>query len=132
MPNSSSLEGKQVMIVDDDQTMRTLLRRMLTRLKIGAALEAAGGDQALQHLERVQAKIDLIICDWNMPGMSGIELFDRVNALKPGLPFLMLTGRADADSVIAAKRAGVHAYIVKPVSSEELKAKMAFLLDKSA
>jgi two-component system chemotaxis response regulator CheY len=67
-----------------------------------------------------------------MPGMSGIELFDRVHKLKPEVPFLMLTGRADAESVIAAKRAGVPAYIVKPISPEELKTKVAYLLVKSA
>jgi two-component system, chemotaxis family, chemotaxis protein CheY len=129
---SASLEGKTVMVVDDDQSMRMLICRMLARLKITNLVEATGGQQALQELERAAAPFDLIICDWNMPGMSGIELFDRVHALKPGVPFLMLTGRADADSVIAAKRAGVPAYVVKPVSPEELKAKVSYLLTKGA
>ncbi|MGO8919943.1 MAG: response regulator [Stellaceae bacterium] len=132
MSGAPSLEGKTVMIVDDDETMRMLIRRMLTRMKIGTLMEAEGGQQALQQLEPAMAGCDLIICDWNMPGMSGIELFDRVHALKPDLPFLMLTGRSDAHSVIAAKKAGVPAYIVKPISPEELKLKVSYLLAKSA
>jgi two-component system chemotaxis response regulator CheY len=132
MSGAPSLEGKTVMIVDDDQTMRMLIRRMLGRMKITNLLEADGGEQALQQLERSTGPCDLIICDWNMPGMSGLELFDRVHALKPTLPFLMLTGRADAGSVITAKKAGVPAYIVKPISPDELKTKISFLLAKSA
>jgi two-component system, chemotaxis family, chemotaxis protein CheY len=132
MTGAPSLEGKTVMIVDDDQTMRMLIRRMLGRMKIGNLLEAEGGEQALEQLEQSTGPCDLVICDWNMPGMSGIELFDRVHALKPHLPFLMLTGRADANSVIAAKKAGVPAYIVKPIAPEELRAKISYLLAKGA
>jgi two-component system chemotaxis response regulator CheY len=132
MNASPSLEGRQVLIVDDDQSMRTLVRRMLARMKITGLFEADGGEQALQQIKAAPAPLDLVICDWNMPGMSGIELFDRVHALKPNLPFLMLTGRADANSVIAAKRAGVPAYIVKPISPEELRTNVAYLLAKSA
>jgi two-component system, chemotaxis family, chemotaxis protein CheY len=132
MSGAPSLEGKTVMIVDDDQTMRMLIRRMLGRMKITNLMEADGGEQALQQLENTTGSCDLIICDWNMPGMSGIELFDRVHAIKPALPFLMLTGRADAGSVITAKKAGVPAYIVKPISPDELKTKISFLLAKSA
>ncbi len=133
MSGAPSLEGKTVMIVDDDQTMRTLIRRMLSRMRITRLIEADGGEQALERLGEAEASAcDLIICDWNMPGMSGIELFDRVHALKPDLPFLMLTGRADANSVVAAKRAGVPAYIVKPIAPDELKTKISYLLAKSA
>jgi two-component system, chemotaxis family, chemotaxis protein CheY len=132
MNGEASLEGKTVMIVDDDQTMRTLIRRMLGRLRFSNLIEAEGGAAALQRLEEAPTGCDLIICDWNMPGMSGIELFDRVRALKPELPFLMLTGRADTNSVIEAKRAGVPAYIVKPISPAELKTKIFYLMAKSA
>jgi two-component system, chemotaxis family, chemotaxis protein CheY len=132
MNGQPGLEAKTVMIVDDDQTMRTLIRRMLARMKITSLLEAEGGAKALQQLAIAPGACDLIICDWNMPGMSGIELFDRVNSLRPGMPFLMLTGRADANSVIAAKKAGVPAYIVKPISPDELKNKVWFLLSRPA
>jgi two-component system, chemotaxis family, chemotaxis protein CheY len=122
------LAGKTVMVVDDDEMMRTLLRRMLARMKITSLIEARGGVQALQQLEQAAPPCDLIISDWTMPGMTGIELFDRVHALKPHMPFLLLTGRADAESMIAAKRAGVPAYIVKPISPDDLKAQVSHLL----
>jgi two-component system chemotaxis response regulator CheY len=132
MSGAPSLEGKTVMIVDDDQTMRMLIRRMLGRMNIANLLEAAGGEQALKQLEHAPSACGLIISDWNMPGMSGIEFYDRIRAIKPDLPFLMLTGRSDAGSVIAAKKAGIPAYIVKPISPEELKTKISFLLAKTA
>ena len=132
MSGAPGLEGKTVMIVDDDHTMRMLIRRMLARMKIANLLEAEGGEQALKQLQGARSACDLIISDWNMPGMSGIEFYNRIHAIKPDLPFLMLTGRSDAGSVIAAKKAGIPAYIVKPISPEELKTKISFLLTKSA
>lgn len=132
MTGAPSLEGKTVMIVDDDQTMRMLIRRMLGRMKITNLIEAEGGEEALVRLGETPQPCDLVICDWNMPGMSGMELFKQVHAAKPALPFLMLTGRADLDSVVAAKKAGVHGYIVKPISPQELKTKIAFLLGHGA
>lgn len=132
MTGSANLEGKRLLIVDDDQTMRALIRRMLARMKITELAEAEGGEQALKQIETAAKPVDLVICDWNMPGMSGMDLFGRVHVLQPGLPFLMLTGRADANSVIAAKQAGIAAYIVKPISPEELRTKIVYLLGKAA
>jgi two-component system, chemotaxis family, chemotaxis protein CheY len=132
MTSSPELEDKRILIVDDDEATRSLVRRVLKRMKIGNLQEAAGGEQAIACLNETSEDIDLVICDWNMPGMSGIELFDRVHAMRPELPFLMLTGRADATSVIAAKKAGIPAYIVKPIFPDELKTKVSFLLAKDA
>jgi two-component system chemotaxis response regulator CheY len=128
MTESPSLKDKRVLIVDDDEPTRSLIRRVLKRMKIANLEEAAGAEQAIACINATPEDIDLVICDWNMPGMSGIELFDRVHAMKPDLPFLMLTGRADATSVIAAKKAGIPAYIVKPIFPQELKTKVSFLL----
>ena len=124
----TSLVGKCVLIVDDDDGMRALIRRMLNRMRIENIVEAASARQALERMEQpTSAAFDLIICDWNMPEMSGIDLFTKVHAKSPDLPFLMLTCRDDAQSVIAAKNAGVAAYIVKPVAPAELQAKIRFL-----
>jgi two-component system chemotaxis response regulator CheY len=132
MTTSPALENKKILIVDDDEGTRSLVRRVLQRMRIGDLREAAGAEQAIACLSETTEDIDLVICDWNMPGMSGIELFDRVHALRPELPFLMLTGRGDATSVTAAKKAGIPAYIVKPIFPEELTKKVSFLLAKSA
>jgi two-component system chemotaxis response regulator CheY len=121
-----SLESKQVLIVDDSAEMRLLVRRMLTRMKVTQLAEAADGGQALDRLR--EAAVDLVICDWNMAGMSGMELFDHVRSFRPGLPFVMLTGQLDAKSEAAAKQAGIAAYLVKPVSSDDFKAKITALL----
>ena len=132
MDGGASLESLNVLVVDDDEAMRMLVCRMLKRMRIGSVLEAAGGQQALDTLATGGDAVNIVICDWNMPGMSGMDLFKQVHATRPKLPFLMLTGRADLDSVVAAKKAGVHGYIVKPISPAELKTKISFLLGNPA
>jgi two-component system, chemotaxis family, chemotaxis protein CheY len=126
MSAPAGLEDKNILIVDDDASMRTLTRRMLSRMGIANLAEAEGGAQALRLLEA--APVDLVICDWNMPAMSGMELFARARSLRPDLVFLMLTGRADAESQAAARQAGVAAFMVKPISAPDLKAQIAHLL----
>jgi two-component system, chemotaxis family, chemotaxis protein CheY len=132
MQAEASLDGLNVLVVDDDEAMRMLVCRMLRRMRIENILEASGGEQALERLSAAPSGVNIVICDWNMPGMSGMDLFKQVHARTPKLPFLMLTGRADLDSVVAAKKAGVHGYIVKPISPAELKTKISFLLSNSA
>jgi two-component system chemotaxis response regulator CheY len=126
MTSPQSLAEKQVLIVDDSPDMRLLVRRMLTRMKITLISEAEDGEQALTQLRA--APVDLVICDWNMDGMSGMELFDQVRSLRPGLPFVMLTGQLDAKSEAQAKQAGIAAYLVKPVSSDDFKSRITALL----
>jgi two-component system, chemotaxis family, chemotaxis protein CheY len=123
----SAVADLNVLVVDDDESMRNLVCRMLKRMKAAGVLAAASGEQALRQLETSAEPVDIVIADWNMPGMSGLELFQRVHSSRPQLPLLLLTGRDDAASIIAAKTSGVPAYIVKPVSPHELDAKIAYL-----
>jgi two-component system chemotaxis response regulator CheY len=131
MPQTSraeplGLERLRVLVVDDEEPMRALLARMLSRLKVGDVVEVESGAQGL---ERIAAeKFDLVLLDWNMPEMSGLEFFDRVHAVEPALPFVMVTGRSDARSIVAAKNSGVTAYVVKPVTPGELRAKLRYAL----
>ena len=131
MPGAD-LQDLSVMLVDDDEGMRQLVRRMLLRLKVPTIIEAEGGQQALERLGAEPDLVNLVICDWNMPEMSGMDLFGRVREINPKLPFLMLTGRADLSSILAAKKAGIPAYIVKPISQQELKTKITFVTGKAA
>ena len=131
MDGSSPLENLTILLIEDDESMRTLVARMLSRLKM-RVIAAEDGQSGLQALDAATQPDDLIICDWNMPGMSGMEVFERVCARRPDLPFLMLTGRADLESVVSAKKAGIVGYIVKPVSLPELQTKLSFLARKSA
>lgn len=132
MEGATSLDGLNVLVVDDDEAMRMLVCRMLKRMRVDRIVEAGGGEQALERLAAAPKGVDIVICDWNMPGMSGMDLFKQVHANQPKLPFLMLTGRADLESVVAAKKAGVHGYIVKPISPQELKTKITYLLGSAA
>ncbi len=72
--------------------------------------------------------VDLVLCDWNMPGMSGLDFLRQVRSVGLEIPFLMVTGRADKESVIEAKDAGVSAYIAKPFSQTQLEAKLRILV----
>ena len=128
MADAHSSGALNVLVVDDDGGMRTLISRMLKRMKIDHVIEVESGQQALERLSAAPGAVSIVICDWNMPGMSGMDLFRQVHASTPKLPFLMLTGRGDLDSVVAARKAGVHGYLLKPVSPLQLQAKIASLL----
>lgn len=130
MSAAAGLQDKKILIVDDDTSMRVLIRRMLSRMGIANPIEAESGADALQLL--AAAPVDLVMCDWNMPAMSGMELFQRARSLKPDLLFLMLTGRADPESHAAARKAGVAAFMVKPISASDLKIQLTHLLGASA
>jgi CheY-like chemotaxis protein len=118
----------KVLLVDDHAGTRELTHRMLARLRATKIVEADSGDQALRVFGDAPADFDLVICDWNMPGMSGIEVFGKIRAIRPKMPFLMVTGRVDPESVILAKRSGVSGYIAKPFSPDELKRKIEVIL----
>jgi DNA-binding response OmpR family regulator len=124
----TAVSNLNVLFVDDDEAMRQLVARMLKRMNAADVRLAESGEQALRHLESGSPPVDVVIADWNMSGMSGLELFQRVRATRPQLPFLLLTGRNDAASIVAAKTSGVPAYVVKPVTPQELDVKIAYLL----
>lgn len=117
-----------ILIVDDYKTMLRILRNLLRQLNFDNIEEATDGSMALQKLR--QGQFGLVISDWNMEPMTGIELLREVRAdekLKP-TPFIMITAESKSENVIAAKEAGVSNYIVKPFNAETLKAKMSSVL----
>jgi two-component system chemotaxis response regulator CheY len=128
MENSRPFADLTVLVVDDDRMFRTMLSAMLRRLMMKAIVEAENGDQALQLFRAAPAVFDLVVCDWNMPGLSGMEVCQQVRVERPGLPFLMVTGRSDLESVKTAKQNSVSAYVLKPFSPNELKNKVGFAL----
>ena len=117
-----------VLIVDDYQTMLRILRNLLRQLNFKNIDEASDGSEALKKL---RAKpFGLIISDWNMEPMTGIQLLREVRAdekLKH-IPFVMITAESKSENVIAAKEAGVSNYIVKPFNAETLKGKLISVL----
>jgi len=114
----------KILIVDDFATMRKVIRNLLKQGGFENVVEAEDGAAALKILKSQQ--VDFIISDWNMPNMSGLELLKAVRAddeIK-ALPFLMVTAEALKDNVVAAVKAGVSNYIVKPFTAEVLTEKI--------
>jgi two-component system chemotaxis response regulator CheY len=113
-----------VLIVDDYKTMLRIIRNLLKQLGFNNVEEATDGSMALSMMR--QQSYDLVISDWNMEPMTGLQLLKEVRAddsLK-GVPFIMVTAESKTDNVIAAKQAGVNNYIVKPFNAATLKSKM--------
>ena len=120
---------KPVLVVDDYVTMLRILRNFLRQLNFTNIHEAADGSQALVEL-RSGPDFGLIVSDWNMEPMTGIELLREVRAdekLKH-IPFVMVTAESKTENVIVAKKAGVSNYIVKPFNAETLKGKLTSVL----
>ena len=122
-------KNMKVLIVDDYQTMLRILRNLLRQLEFRNVEEAADGSAALTQL-RASSDFGLIISDWNMEPMTGIQLLREVrgDAKLKHIPFIMVTAESKPENVIAAKQAGVSNYIVKPFNAETLKGKMASVL----
>lgn len=118
-----------VLIVDDYKTMLRVVRNLLAQVGFTNVDEATDGAMAINMLK--QKSYGLVISDWNMEPMSGLDLLKGVRAGQAGsnqVPFIMVTAENKVENVIAAKQAGVNNYIVKPFSAETLKAKMVAVL----
>jgi two-component system chemotaxis response regulator CheY len=121
-------KNMNVLIVDDYKTMLRIIRNLLKQLGFMNVEEASDGAQALQMLRA--GNFGLVISDWNMEPMTGLELLRQVRAdprLK-ALPFIMVTAESKSENVIAAKEAGVSNYIVKPFNAETLKGKIVSVI----
>lgn len=113
-----------ILVVDDASTMRRIVRGLLRELSLKNIREAENGSDALEELKRKKA--DLVISDWNMPQMTGIELLRAIRSdgsLKD-VPVLMVTAEAKKENILEAVQAGVNNYIVKPFSAETLQEKL--------
>ncbi len=118
------MKDLNVLIVDDQPDTLALIKNMMNEAGISRIFEAGDGRKALDFMDSAFDVVDMIICDWNMPKMTGVELLRQVRSVYPDIPFLMVTGRGDMDSVVEAKSSGVTGYIVKPFSASQLEAKL--------
>ncbi len=117
-----------ILIVDDYKTMLRIIRNLLKQLGFNNVDEAIDGSSALTKLR--DKDFGLVISDWNMEPMSGLQLLKEVRAdvkLKE-IPFIMITAESKSENVIAAKEAGVSNYIVKPFNAATLKGKLTTVL----
>lgn len=120
----------RILIVEDQQESRNLLKQMLSELGITQIYEAQDGRTGLQFIDSAFDFVDLIMCDWNMPSLTGIEFLRQVRSTGSTIPFLMITGRSDQGSVVEAKNFGVDGYIRKPYSSTQIEAKLRVLVQR--
>ncbi|MEE8189849.1 MAG: response regulator [Kiloniellales bacterium] len=121
------LKNTHILVVEDNTRTLRLIMAVLKDMGVGQVFTAKDGREAQTFLDGAREMINLIICDWNMPRMTGLELLKQVRMSDPGMPFLMVTARGSVDSVMAAKKSGVSAYIVKPFSPSELEQKVVSL-----
>ena len=122
----------KVLIVDDFSTMRRIIKNLLKQIGYKSIDEAEDGVQALSKLQ--DGGYGLVVSDWNMPNMDGLDLLKAVRqdpAIKD-LPVLMVTAEAEKDKVITAIQAGVNNYVVKPFTGEILKERLDKIFDKIA
>ena len=117
-----------ILVVDDYSTMLRIIKNLLTQIGFNNIETASNGVEAYSKLQA--GKYELIISDWNMDEMTGLELLKKVRASDEfkAIPFIMVTAESEAKNVIAAKEAGVNNYIVKPFSADTLKTKMSVVL----
>ena len=113
-----------VLLVEDDGFALKLAQSVLKNLGVGHVILARDGAEAIRILDSKATRADLIISDWNMPNVTGLDLLRHVRKTWQNMPFIMLTGRATEDFVLAAKEHGVNGYVVKPFSPDQLSRKI--------
>ena len=123
----ASLSNLRVLVVEDNREARMLVRHMLQEFGLTQIFEASNGREGLHFIDLAPEMVDMVICDWNMPDMDGMALLKQIRTVFTDMPFLMLTGRCDLESVHEAKSAGVTAYIRKPFSPNQLEAKLRII-----
>lgn len=120
----------KILVVDDFSTMRRIIKNLLKELGFTNIEEADDGQTALPLLK--QGNFDFLVTDWNMPGMTGIDLLRAVRA-EPGLanlPVLMVTAEAKREQIVLAAQEGVNGYIVKPFNGATLKEKIDKIFER--
>jgi two-component system chemotaxis response regulator CheY len=122
----------KILVVDDSSTMRRIIQNTLSRLGYKDVIQAADGIEAWDALQS-NPDIEVVITDWNMPNMNGLELVKKIRAEEKykSLPIIMVTTEGGKKEVITALKAGVNNYIVKPFTPQVLKEKLERVLGKN-
>jgi len=120
----------KILVVDDFSTMRRIIKNLLRDLGFTNTVEADDGKTALPILEA--GGIDFLVTDWNMPGMTGIDLLKavRANPELMDMPILMVTAEAKREQIIMAAQAGVNGYVIKPFTAGTLKEKIEKIFER--
>jgi len=123
-------KNMRILIVDDFSTMRRIIKNLLNDLGYINTAEADDGSTALTAL--AQGSFDFVVTDWNMPGMTGIELLKAIRADDrfKTLPVLMVTAEAKREQIIEAAQNGVNGYIIKPFTAQTLEEKLGKIFER--
>lgn len=123
-------KNMKILIVDDFSTMRRIIKNLLRDLGFMNTSEADDGKTALPILQA--GDFDFLVTDWNMPGMTGIDLLKAVRADEKlaSMPVLMVTAESKRDQIVEAAQAGVNGYIVKPFTATTLKEKIDKIFER--
>jgi two-component system chemotaxis response regulator CheY len=123
-------KNMRILIVDDFSTMRRIIKNLLNDLGYTNTAEADDGNTALTAL--AQGSFEFVVTDWNMPGMTGIELLKAIRADEryKTLPVLMVTAEAKREQIIEAAQNGVNGYIIKPFTAQTLEEKLGKIFER--
>ncbi|WCE03718.1 chemotaxis response regulator CheY [Pseudoxanthomonas sp. JBR18] len=123
-------KNMRILIVDDFSTMRRIVKNLLGDLGFTNTAEAEDGNSALAALRA--SPFDFVVTDWNMPGMTGIDLLRNIRADDKfkHLPVLMVTAEAKREQIIEAAQAGVSGYIIKPFTAQTLEEKLGKIFER--
>ncbi len=127
---NETIQKLSILVVDDMETMRSMVKSCVRELGVEHVFMAKNGEMAWGIL--ANKRIDLIICDWDMPEVSGLELLKRVKTseIYSHMPFLMLTATINKENVLEAIKAGADDYLAKPFQSKDLEYRVIKLLRK--
>ena len=112
----------RVLVADDSSTMRKIILRSLQAVGVTDIVEAADGTEAIAIFK--PGDFDMILTDWNMPGLTGLEVLQQIRAQDPKVPVIMVTTEAEKSRVLQAIQAGVTDYLVKPFTADTLREKL--------
>ncbi|MBN2712917.1 MAG: response regulator [Planctomycetes bacterium] len=113
----------KILVVDDSSTMRRIITNSLKTMGQETVVEAGDGIEGLAQL-KANADVGLILTDWNMPNMNGLEFLTKVRETNKDVPIVMITTEAEKQNVVTAIKAGANNYIVKPFTPDVLQEKL--------
>lgn len=125
---SAAIADKLVLVVEDTSSSRMLVAGLVRGLGAHRVVAAVDGADAVAKTAGKNLVPDLVLCDWVMPNMDGLELLTRIKAEHPAVKFVMMTVKTEAEAVILARQHGVDGYVAKPFTRESLMAALAKVL----
>lgn len=121
----------KILLIDDSATMRKIQRNVLSQMGYEDIVEAEDGEHAIHQMKVHDFAIDLILCDWNMPKMNGIEFVRKIRSVEnlQKIPIIMVTTEAEQTKVVEALQSGAKGYVVKPFTPDILKDKIRQIIN---